>query len=249
MVALATIPTAAIARFILSFISFWFLFSVSIRRRRSIMLRDCRLLSYRLLNTDARPACRLYPTKRRGTSSSCGIGILLRLCAFSYRQKWKRGRGTLNGLLPSVILLSLFVFAFHLFDSLEYAVHNLRNNRVAVCFQRFRSPLVRRNGKAVQRKGKPIISSTNWGASRKVPPASLWSQVVAGAGEIPCATIVSRFRFRLFRTAGHSSDAAVAESARGVGSAPILARSCNSIVQPCACFRCIRSLVAGQPSR
>ena len=60
---------------------------------------------------------------------------------------------------------------FYLLDGSEDFVHHLGDDGVAVCAEGFSFPFCLRNGKVVQREGKPIISSVNRGDSREKSPS------------------------------------------------------------------------------
>ena len=66
---------------------------------------------------------------------------------------------------------------------MEYAVHHLGDYGVSVGFEGLGSPLGCRNGKVVQRKGKPIISSVNRGDSREAGPSIFGDE--SGVGKEP----------------------------------------------------------------
>ena len=120
------------------------------------------------------------------------------------------------------------------FYCLKDSIHHLRNYRVSVGFEGFGSPLRLRNGKVVQRKGKPIISSVNRGDSRKVPPSVFGQESCKAFATTPSrraflsSAIFSfaRFRFTIL-------------FALGVGRIPIAAKSFSSIVYPCSFFLAI----------
>lgn len=63
--------------------------------------------------------------------------------------------------------------ASYLFYRSENLIHNLRDDGVAIGFQRLGSPFRERNGSSVHPYGKPIISCVNRGDSRKGCPSCL----------------------------------------------------------------------------
>ena len=94
----------------------------------------------------------------------------------------------------------LFAF-FYRFYCLEYLIHYLWNNRIAICLYRFLPPLWK--GNTVQSGGNPIISATNRGLSWEVfPPFCEWCSPNI-TGRLHRASVLI-FPFFLFNACGET---------------------------------------------